>query len=234
MTSSWSSIRVAWHANSRKPDGEADFLIGHPDLGFLVVEVKGGAIDFDASTARWTSRDRHGETFPIKDPFTQALDAKHELLRELQDGCPSGRVVAASRWDTSWSSRTWSSPTPASRVAASARSSSARTTCRHSATRSRIACATGRRPILASRPARSASTPPSSGLVGLGRIGSRCEMRSSRTSSGSSSSPNSRWTSSPPSADIGGWRSAGARGPGRACSRSPRPRNSPERANESS
>ena len=86
---------VAWHANSRKPDGEADFLIGHPDLGFLAVEVKGGAIDFDASKARWTSRDRHGETFPIKDPFTQALNAKHELVRELLDDgrWPRGRRV---------------------------------------------------------------------------------------------------------------------------------------------
>ena len=86
---------LSWHAQSRKPDGEADFLIGHPDLGFIVVEVKGGAINFDATTARWTSRDRFGATYEIKDPFTQALSAKHELVRELQDDqrWPRGRRV---------------------------------------------------------------------------------------------------------------------------------------------
>ena len=30
---------VAWHGRGRKPDGEADFLIAHPDLGLLVLEV---------------------------------------------------------------------------------------------------------------------------------------------------------------------------------------------------
>jgi hypothetical protein len=86
---------VAWHAQSRKPDGEADFLIAHPELGFIVVEVKGGAIDFEASRARWSSRDRLGETHAIKDPFTQALNAKHEIVRELLDDprWPRGRRV---------------------------------------------------------------------------------------------------------------------------------------------
>lgn len=86
---------LSWHAQSRKPDGEADFLIGHPNLGFIVVEVKGGAINFDATTARWMSRDRFGATYEIKDPFTQALNAKHELVRELQDDqrWPRGRRV---------------------------------------------------------------------------------------------------------------------------------------------
>lgn len=74
---------VAWHAQSNKPDGEADFLIGHPDLGFIVAEVKGGAIDFDATKARWASRDRTGLSHEIKDPFTQALRAKHEVVRDL-------------------------------------------------------------------------------------------------------------------------------------------------------
>ncbi len=80
---------VSWHAQSRKPDGEADFLIAHPDLGFIVLEVKGGGIDFDARRSQWSSTDRSGVSHPIHDPFTQALHAKHELMREL---------VADQRW----------------------------------------------------------------------------------------------------------------------------------------
>ena len=86
---------VAWHAQSKKPDGEADFLICHPDHGCLVIEVKGGAIDYDATKSQWTSRNRNGTTFDIKDPFTQALNAKHEIVREIQDDkrWPRGRRV---------------------------------------------------------------------------------------------------------------------------------------------
>ncbi len=39
----------------RPRDGEADFVVAHPRLGVLVVEVKGGRIGFDASTGRFTS-----------------------------------------------------------------------------------------------------------------------------------------------------------------------------------
>jgi hypothetical protein len=86
---------VGWHAHSRKPDGEADFLVGHPELGFLVLEVKGGGINFDASTGSWTSVDRSGVTHPIKNPFEQALHAKHEIVRELRSDqrWPPGRRV---------------------------------------------------------------------------------------------------------------------------------------------
>src|SRR4051794_31041235 len=86
---------VAWHAQSKKPDGEADFLIAHPSLGGLVIEVKGGAIDYDATKSRWTSTDRTRTTHDIKDPFTQALNAKHEIVREIQDDqrWPRGRRV---------------------------------------------------------------------------------------------------------------------------------------------
>ena len=75
---------VSWHRGDGKPDGEADFVIAHPELGLLVIEVKGGGIDFDASSRRWTSRDGKGAVHLIDDPFDQALSAKHALLKEIR------------------------------------------------------------------------------------------------------------------------------------------------------
>src|SRR5688572_14889312 len=42
-------------------DGEADFLICHPERGFVVVEIKGGRIEADYSTGSWYSIDRNGD-----------------------------------------------------------------------------------------------------------------------------------------------------------------------------
>jgi hypothetical protein len=75
---------LRWHQPGSKVDGEADFLIAHPQLGMLVMEVKGGGIDFDARSGTWTSRNRKGEEHRIEDPFNQALTAKHALIRELK------------------------------------------------------------------------------------------------------------------------------------------------------
>lgn len=36
---------VSWRGRGKKPDGEADFLIAHPDLGLLVLEMAGDADD---------------------------------------------------------------------------------------------------------------------------------------------------------------------------------------------
>lgn len=79
---------VAWL--SRRPDsdaqdGEADFVIAHPELGVLILEVKGGAIHYNATSGIWTSENRNGETFTIKDPVNQARSSKHTLLEKLQD-----------------------------------------------------------------------------------------------------------------------------------------------------
>ena len=74
---------VAWHGRRGKPDGEVDFLVAHPN-GLLVLEVKGGGIGFEATTASWFSIDRHGERFQISDPFTQALTGKHQLIAEIR------------------------------------------------------------------------------------------------------------------------------------------------------
>lgn len=80
---------VSWVA--RRPhqgaqDGEADFVIAHPDRGVLVLEVKGGEIAHDARTGTWTSRSRTGEVHPLRrPPHVQARSNRFALERKLQD-----------------------------------------------------------------------------------------------------------------------------------------------------
>lgn len=64
-------------------DGECDFIVAHPELGMLTLEVKGGAVAYDPRTDQWTSRDRWKVTHNIKNPVQQARSAKHELLKKL-------------------------------------------------------------------------------------------------------------------------------------------------------
>jgi hypothetical protein len=75
-------------------DGEADFIVAHPDRGYLSIEVKGGAISYDPVSDRWTSRDRTGIVHNIKNPIAQARSSKHEILRKLKDepGWPGRRI----------------------------------------------------------------------------------------------------------------------------------------------
>ncbi len=65
-------------------DGEADFILAHPDRGFLCLEVKGGAVSYDPATDSWTSRDREGIIHPIKNPIGQARSAKYQILEKLK------------------------------------------------------------------------------------------------------------------------------------------------------
>lgn len=86
---------VSWHGRNRKPDGEVDFLVAHADLGLLVIEVKGGQIGIDPRRGTWLSKDGQGEIHDIKDPYDQALTAKHALIKEIADDhrWQSGRDV---------------------------------------------------------------------------------------------------------------------------------------------
>lgn len=77
----WISRRCA----DRALDGEADFVVAHPDLGILVLEVKGGAISRNGATGEWSSRDRDGVSHSIPDPFLQASNNKHKLKRKLRE-----------------------------------------------------------------------------------------------------------------------------------------------------
>ena len=65
-------------------DAEADFVIFDPSRGFLAIEVKGGGITYDGVKRQWWSVDRLGVRHEIGDPFRQAKNAKHEILRNLK------------------------------------------------------------------------------------------------------------------------------------------------------
>jgi len=87
---------VAWlsrRLTGDTQDGEADFVVAHPELGVLVLEVKGGSIAYDAASSQWSSVNRLGEVFLIKDPAAQARTNKYALLQKLQD-MPG--------WSTEW------------------------------------------------------------------------------------------------------------------------------------
>lgn len=74
---------IEWLRLGRRPEeGEADFLVAHPDLGLLVIEVKGGHLRYDPATRRWfrpSNRDKL-----VKDPFTQARNCMHWVKDELE------------------------------------------------------------------------------------------------------------------------------------------------------
>ncbi|HEX8672841.1 MAG TPA: NERD domain-containing protein, partial [Longimicrobium sp.] len=67
-----------WRDNGALAEGEADFVVLHPEKGMLVLEVKGGeSIRHDGK--RWYRQTRNGlEEF--KDPFVQARRNVHALL----------------------------------------------------------------------------------------------------------------------------------------------------------
>jgi len=67
-------------------DGETDFVIAHPNLGLLVLEVKGGRIEYEGPSNTWFSTDRHGERHALsRDPLEQAKNARYNLYRKLKD-----------------------------------------------------------------------------------------------------------------------------------------------------
>lgn len=81
----YSSPWLGTTPDGREIDGEADFVVAHPDLGMLVIEVKGGAVSRDGTTGQWRTRDGYGIVHRIKNPVEQARQSKHQLLQKLRD-----------------------------------------------------------------------------------------------------------------------------------------------------
>lgn len=74
---------VPWQSNSINlgvMDGEADFVIVHPEMGIVVLEVKGGEISFDPTKKQWLTTGG----IKIKDPVDQARKNHYALLAKLQ------------------------------------------------------------------------------------------------------------------------------------------------------
>lgn len=76
-------------------DGEADFVVVHPQRGLLVIEVKGGGIFWDPATDVWISQDRNDIRHVIKNPVKQARTSKHVLLDKAKEMniWPKGRFI---------------------------------------------------------------------------------------------------------------------------------------------
>jgi hypothetical protein len=75
--------QVRWQVKNLRngaKDGEADFVVACPNLGILVLEVKGGSISYNGTTGKWLSNNNS-----IKDPFTQVCDSKYNLLYRLKE-----------------------------------------------------------------------------------------------------------------------------------------------------
>jgi hypothetical protein len=65
-------------------EGEIDFLILHPDLGLLVLEIKGGEISYEGRERTWKSIDASGHEHDIKDPFLQAQQNVKNLIALIE------------------------------------------------------------------------------------------------------------------------------------------------------
>jgi hypothetical protein len=63
--------------------GEADFVVAHPEDGVLVLEAKGGSLSFDPRTKKWSQSGRSGIHVLDEDPFHQARDEMHSLIEIL-------------------------------------------------------------------------------------------------------------------------------------------------------
>lgn len=70
--------------NGHLEQGEADFVVIHPVDGLLVIEAKGGELMYDPRTRRWTQGGRSGRHELDEDPFHQARDEMHSLVRILE------------------------------------------------------------------------------------------------------------------------------------------------------
>jgi len=80
-----------WIANNRDGstrEGEADFIVLHPNFGALCIEVKGGGIRVDTSSGRelWYSIDRNGDEHKLtRSPVLQVQDSQYALRDKLRN-----------------------------------------------------------------------------------------------------------------------------------------------------
>lgn len=69
-------------------DYEIDFLIAHPQRGIILLEVKGGLIRVDSTSAQWQRQDR-GKWISFDSPIEQVKGASYELFKYLKDQQPT-------------------------------------------------------------------------------------------------------------------------------------------------
>src|SRR2546428_12172558 len=87
---------VPWNLGPDRPggarvEGEADFVVAHPQDGILVLEAKGGELSYDPDSKRWFQAGREGRHPLDEDPFHQARDEMHSLIDILSNQPGWGR-----------------------------------------------------------------------------------------------------------------------------------------------
>jgi hypothetical protein len=63
--------------------GEADFVVVHPSIGYLVLEVKQGKVGF--ANGQWYEEKRTGQQPMGKDPVAQAIKAMYAILNRYKE-----------------------------------------------------------------------------------------------------------------------------------------------------
>jgi len=94
----------AWLGNEkqRRSEGEADFVILHPALGIMVIEVKAGGISYQ--DGQWLQTNRYTGEDKVIDPLGQAAESQHHiinLLRQRLPGITPRPIVGRAAWFTS-------------------------------------------------------------------------------------------------------------------------------------
>ncbi len=79
-----------WIGLSERTQGEADFVIIHPNKGVMVIEVKSGKIDYEYG--QWTQTNMATRFKKPISPFVQASRSKFEIIERLTKGIRFGRV----------------------------------------------------------------------------------------------------------------------------------------------
>ena len=89
--------RALYSGRVKLRQGEVDFIIVHPKAGMLILEVKGGEIEYDHTQHMWV-RVMGKRTEQITDPFEQASNSMHYLVKKIAGNkknfpCPTGFAV---------------------------------------------------------------------------------------------------------------------------------------------
>lgn len=105
--------------NTTIKEGETDFVVIIPSHGMLVLEVKGGEIEFDSENRQWNRVLPGGRLKEIQDPFEQARRNTHFLEKEIKrrgyngaSSLPFGYGYAAVFPDCEYSGDTPAGATP--------------------------------------------------------------------------------------------------------------------------
>lgn len=76
------SYRWLGEINQRRSEGEADFVVLHPQKGILSIEVKAGSIAFN--NGNWIQINRHTKENKIIDPVGQAAESQYRIQNYLR------------------------------------------------------------------------------------------------------------------------------------------------------